>query len=419
MYLKQTIILILGLFFSHILQADDLAVKRFQAALSACERALQMEVPKSRGSLKILQSLLKRYQRNKQLALETEESLKDSTEHLYTGEFFVEKTFEEAFQTCESKLVTKVNGAEKSVAEKIAERKSKQQEQEAVVEALVDKIEAAKKYVKIAVEENCAIYLQMTIQTDEEKSLPSKAKLASLHQGYKKAKQEALDIYPDIIKQFYAAVIVDPFTAEKKQESKAVVNWFKYCEEAFAEQTPEKTATLVGPKLPQTKKAPSLDKKPLSTSESTEETDEIEKTVTHIDDKEKPVEIVARPTEEDEEENLDETATPSAEEDIEETVTNSTEDEEPLTVTTEDEDTLPEEEEIVVDYKKIMDALQGDRARILKENNRLPDYVDNEEDNFQAAKTWQYENEDKCVIYQFRGDKLVRTKMVPGECPEF
>jgi hypothetical protein len=277
MYLKQIIILILGLFFSHILQADDLAVKRFQAALSACERALQMEVPKSRGSLKILQSLLKRYQRNKQLALETEESLKDSTEQHYTGEFFVEKTFEEAFQTCESKLVTKVNGAEKSVAEKIAERKSKQQEQEAVVEALVDKIEAAKKYVKIAVEENCAIYLQMTIQTDEEKSLPSKAKLASLHQGYKKAKQEALDIYPDIIKQFYAAVIVDPFTAEKKQESKAVVNWFKYCEEAFAEQTPEKTATLVGPKLPQTKKAPSLDKKPLSTSESTEETDEIEK----------------------------------------------------------------------------------------------------------------------------------------------
>jgi hypothetical protein len=398
-----------------------------------------MEVPKSRGSLKILQSLLKRYQRNKQLALETEESLKDSTEHLYTGEFFVEKTFEEAFQTCESKLVTKVNGAEKTVAEKIAERKSKQQEQEAVVEALVDKIEAAKKYVKIAVEENCAIYLQMTIQTDEEKSLPSKAKLASLYQGYKKAKQEALDIYPDIIKQFYAAVIVDPFTAEKKQESKAVVNWFKYCEEAFAEQTPEKTATLVGPKLPQTKKAPSLDKKPLSTSESTEETDEIEKTVTDIDDKEKPkekpVEIVARPTEEDEEEDidetvtpsteedekedLDETVTPSAEEDIEETVTNSTENEEPLTVTTEDEDTLPEEEEVVVDYEKIMNALQGDRARTLKENNRLPDYVDNEEDDFQAAKTWQYENEDKCVIYQFRGDKLVRTKMVPGECPEF
>lgn len=348
MYVKQiTILLISGLcLFISTVQGDDLAVKRFQSGLNACDRALAMEMPKSRGALQVLQSLQKRYQRNKEQALESEATLKDSTKHHYVGDFFAEQTtFQEAFQICETKLATKLNEAKQVVAEKIAEREDKQLQQEAVVEHLVDKIEAAKEQVKIAVEKNCLVYLQSTQQVDGEKPALTEEKIAALQTDYKAAKQKSLEIYPDIVKQFYTVTMLDPLTAEKTEESKPILNWFKSCEALFTEE--HIATTPIGPKRPSTK----------------------------------PGEM------------------PVVEPELSST-------DEPM-----------EDEMYESDYRAVMKKMRGDKLNVLQKEKRLPDYTDDETDNFQAAKTWQYEEEQRCVVYVFKGNTLVKTKELATECP--
>jgi hypothetical protein len=73
------------------------------------------------------------------------------------------------------------------------------------------------------------------------------------------------------------------------------------------------------------------------------------------------------------------------------------------------------------EYKQVMATLAGDRLKVLKDEKRLPDFVDDEDNQYKKAKIWQYENDDgsKCKIYTFKGDKLSQSKTQKGECPPF
>lgn len=456
MYQKKMTALIIGLLLiGSDLHANDSAIKHFQSALSACERALQMEMPKSQGSLKILQSLSKRYQRNKQLALGKEPALKDSTTELYKGEFFEEKTFKEAFQICEAKLATKAAAAKENVAKRLEQRKNEQQTQQEVVSDLMKKMEMANQQVKVAIEENCVVYLQMLNEMDaEEKTPPAKEKVASLHKNYQTAKQKALEIYPDIVKQFQTVVIPDPL--EKKKENRTIHGWFNRCEEAFAEQLTEKTAEEteekipefadeVGPRNPRDVIKPEIDQEasapppsetevPSGEEEEASEIEEVKKSAVKPlesqqsakhstepvdpEEVEEPAVSVPQPVEK-KKAAVKPVANPPPEEEIspeekvspEPAVSKATEED------TDSEAVPPEDEDR--EYQTAVEKLQGDRLKILKENKRLPDFVDDENFDLQKAKAWQFKNEDKCKTYRFKGNKSVGEKATTGECPEF
>jgi len=79
-----------------------------------------------------------------------------------------------------------------------------------------------------------------------------------------------------------------------------------------------------------------------------------------------------------------------------------------------------EAEDETAEYKSLLSKVQGDRLKILKEEGRLPDFVDDEDYNYQKAKIWQYEkaNGSKCNMYTFKNNQLAKTqKNLRGQCP--
>jgi hypothetical protein len=74
-----------------------------------------------------------------------------------------------------------------------------------------------------------------------------------------------------------------------------------------------------------------------------------------------------------------------------------------------------------VEYQKLLNAVEGDRQKILKDEKRLPDYINDEDNDYKKAEHWQYESEDgkKCTVYTFAKDGKATKKSVNGECPPF
>lgn len=365
----MTTVLVL-LFNTSVMAANQQAVLYFKSALTACDRGLQVKMPRSRGSLRILKSLWNRYQYNRDLALKYDETVKSTKEHFYRGKFFSQKmSFLEAFKLCETDLPSKVKQAETVVTQNIEEREMKQKQQEGHRQELMKNKEAAKREVVLAINEYCA-------HRPNNSSIPG----ASLSEKYLAAKQKALSIYPEIVNQIHQATLIDRNTGKENNLSQSIKDWFNYCDAVFAQQTnasepvpsslplPPTSMAMVGaegPTLPNSNSPAAIPPAPL-------------------ENKVAATEVTTKPSQPEED------AT--------------------------DESDLAQEE-----YQEIMSKSADDRLKILKNEGRLPDYVNDEDSNYQKSNIWQYENEEQnqCNIYKFKDNQLLETKNLSGECPSF
>lgn len=429
-YFTLTLVLLLTLTTNAVLAADPLAIKSFRAAISACEQGLQSDAPKSRGSLLILQSLLSRYQRNKDAALAKEGSLKDSTSERYTGHFFVEKTFKEAYAICESDFVPKVSQAEAAITKQLEERQARQAEQKAVIDDLMKKVEAAQQQVTAAVQ-ICTGFLRAPI--------PNMLQSAQ-YKEYQAAKAKALGIYPAIVKQFHDATYVDSVSGEEVNASKTVQSWFDYCEDMF--ENPPLAADKVGPPSPPAAEvAPAKKESGKKVKEEVSIPSEVpvkesgkkakEEVSTPSETPSKTPAVTSKPApapkELDKKGQKEEVTIPTEEAPAEAAIPSKPAKETPSAKESEvpaagtDEEKATDEElakkEEAAQYQKALSQVRGDRLKTLEENQRVPEYVDDEDNDIQKANIWQYEDEKKCTTYTFKGDKLLKSKATPGECP--
>ncbi|OQW94863.1 MAG: hypothetical protein BWK79_04520 [Beggiatoa sp. IS2] len=419
---------------SNLFAVDALAVKDFQAAISACEQGLQSEMPKSSGSLRVLQSSLSRYQRNKNSALTKDSVLKDSTSERYTGSFFVGKTFKEAYEICESVFVPKVSQAEAIVAKQLEERQARQAEQKAIIDELIKKVDASLEQVTSAIN-ICTGFLRAPI--------PNMLQ-SPQYKEYQAAKAKALAIYPQVVKQFRDATYLDQTTGEETTASKTVQFWFDYCEDVFT--TPATATEKVGPPSPpvdvpsttegkttkpiskeSVKKSKTETVVPPTNDEDTEvlpenaTTKPIAPPIPKESVKKSKTEIVVPPTNEDDSEVSPKSLPIKGETgEIPSKATPAKKEVEPAPSA--DDDAAADEEyakEVAAEYQKALSQVHGDRLKVLQENKRVPEFVDDEDNDLQKANTWQYEDKAKCTAYSFKGDKLLKPKVTPGECPAF
>lgn len=468
MHFKYHLTLIIAVFISLLttsaVSGNERTAKKFEMAISACEKGLQMKIPKSKGSLTILQNLFKKYQRHRDAALKLDESLKSSEERRYTGSLFVRKTFSEVYQTCEHDFSEKVAMAEAAV-KKTAENIEAQQAQQ---DAKVEKTTAAtNQEVVLAIDNYCATYLFKPEGT----SSPWYGK-------YQATKQKVLELYPNIVNQFHATTITEIGTSKPTNLNKTIKAWFDYCDTAFAQPVepakrptaseanppdkepsspgssatlPQKTTVTTPPQeggstpaqpaetsTPSPKAATTTT--PASTSASEKEvrpiqttapTSSPETTGTTSAPESAPTSppainttttppgdtsLVSPTPDKDKAESS--TSSPDSSNAKNATSSNNTaspaDAEETASANTDNADTDETE------YKSMIAKMQGDRLKVLKEEKRLPDFVDDEDYNYQKATIWQYEKADgkKCSVYNFKGNQLVKSnKNLIGECP--
>lgn len=401
MHLKHSIVtaILLSLFIHQALAATDtLAIRQLQFAFNACERGLQSEKPESQGSFRVLQSLLKKYENNRDSALQKMPNLKDSDTERYSGTLLDGKTFAEAYQTCENELYEKILSAEQYINEKREKRKARQQAHQAEVEATLQKINQAKQEITVAINQNCMQFMLTPTTTSRH-----------MYDNYLASKQKALAIYPKIVKQFHDITTVDPDTNESTTETKTVQYWFEHCEEAFAEQGYGETAEIAKLSPPQTETTTPLPiGLPIETEQPTADMTGMNVST---------MSSMASMTIDD---NMDDDVVPNEDEDAE--ITDTMNDEEDMTgMSGMDEDTGTTTDNVSEDneeYKATLAKVQGERAKILTDEGRLPDFNNDEEGIIENASEWQYEAEDgsQCIIYTFKDNALVNTKTIKGEC---
>lgn len=418
--------LLISLFDNQAIADEQRAVQKFKFALNACDRGMNMKMPRSSGSLRILKSRLKRYQYNRNAALALDAFVKDlETEH-YTGRFFAEQTsFAEAYHICENDFVEKVANAQISIDEKIAARQARQKELEAKRQVLIKKQQAAKREVFLAINEYCANFLRN----------PS-SDVESLFESYQTAKQKALEFYPQIVNQVYQATVMDRENGQEVNLNQTIQAWFAHCEAAFQPPQTQDEPPPVGP-IPMISMSPanlaliekegprppsipeqaeiSITEKPNTETDSlkTKETtatgaDHTTENIALLETQQQNTPLLQQPTENEKEEVLDDTEEEIAEDDMADT------DDEEYT----DADY---ERELQEEFQKVIATLSGERLTILKKEGRVPDYVDHDDGVYHQAKIWQYEEEEgnRCQIYIFKGNKLSQSKTEMEECPPF
>jgi hypothetical protein len=422
-YLLNTVALLPLLNLPMAVQAADnkLAVKKFEAALSNCEKGLQAELPKSSGSLKILQLLYKRYERDRDEALGLDASLKEAKHLRYTGKFFVERSFDDIFQSCERDFSAKIGQAESDVNTKEQNRRVKQKEQQPQVDALLKKLNSAMQHVAVAVNQHCVGYLRS----------PTPQIIAVVHKPYLAAKAAALDSYPDVVKQLHESVIIDP--EEERQVTKTVQAWFRYCDDAFKnpasinavdknpEKAPEKPVEAVSTPVPPAPTTPVVatpaEVKPVTPPAVAPAN------LPSIEDEgpmPQPAPIVAPPAPVVPAPTTPAVVTPPVEvkpaAPVIPPATPAGANPPPAAATPAETVDDPK-----VEYQKLVNAVEGDRQKILKDEKRLPDYINDEDNDYKKADHWQYESEDgnKCTVYIFAKDGKATKKPINGECPPF
>jgi hypothetical protein len=462
--------LFISLFNNQAISAEQRAIQKFKFALNACDRGMDMKMPRSKGSLRVLKSLLRRYQYNRDAALALDASVKDLDTEYYVDQFFTEQTsFTEAYQICENEFVEKVANAEVYIKQKMAERKARQKELEAKRQALIKKQQAAKREVFLAINEYCASFLRDP--TSDVKSLLN---------NYQTAKQKALEFYPQIVNQVYQATVMDRENSKEISISKTIQAWFEYCETAFQPQQTHAEPPPVGPMpmMSMSQESMALIEKegprpPSMISETTTienpenpkadepnaKTDNLEtdtpeeKTTLSMTDSMTEMDEIAKTFPETDTPKTEETTSSMAEIDKtaetlalletkkqNEQLLKQPEENENVWAETEDEMAETDEEkdeedenrneeytdadyqqELKEEFQKVMATLSGDRLTILKKEGRLPDYVDHDDGIYHKAKIWQYEEEksNQCRIYTFKGNKLSQNKTEMGECPPF
>lgn len=479
--------------------ANEMATKKFEMAITACERGLQMTRPKSRGALIVLQNLFKKYQRHRDSALEMDGNLKKSeskyTKSEYATILFGNKTFGEIYQICERDLPERLTEASAIVDKKIKQIEEAQAKSNTEIQALIQQHNAANQEAIAAIDKYCANHLLD----------PTANEVATVYDNYRQAKQKSLQRYPDIVTQFHTATLVNTSSGKPETANKTIQAWFDYCDTIFTQDRVKtitetnKTDNLVTA-TPASETEGPLPATDLSKSDMITETLATSVNITAsvpatatVETAEKPAEISAGttaislealPPREEVKNSTVETETVSTSVTTEKTAvkteleggppvaveppitgtppsfsTASTVTKETASTVTKETSGLeesattsvptsvatandtgdlgepghsdnPDNQEInqagveaedeMAEYKSLLTKLQGDRLKILKAEGRLPDFVDDEEYNYQKAKIWQYEkaNGSKCSMYTFKNNQLAKTqKNLKGQCP--
>jgi hypothetical protein len=358
--------------------ADKLAVKNFETAVGFCERALQTEMPKSSGSLRILKSNWKKYQSNMENALERDPNLANVGNHTYTGGYFVDKTFAEIYQVCNQELPEKVNEAVEYIDELRHSRQTRLNQQRTLLKAIEQKTEVAMEHVIAAINQHCATYVRSPSPT-----------ATNLKISYLQSKQRALETYPDIDKHFHEATMFNSKTGEEKLVNKTVASWFEFCDDVFNINQDMNSNSVNEQLLP-----PQLD------------------TVSILPDNANLM-LPPLPT------NMPTTQFIAPQADVAMPMENTaaTPNNEAYADNMSTEEEYSEEDD--PDFQEAVRMLKDDRAKVLKKEKRMPDFVDNEDFNLAIATWWRYEKDDgrRCVTYSFKLNSLTRTQEQPSECP--
>ncbi|MEK7990849.1 MAG: hypothetical protein VSS52_007565 [Thiotrichaceae bacterium] len=354
--------------------ADKLAIKNFETAIGFCERALQSEMPKSSGSLRILKGNWRKYQNNMENAIQRDATLSNASNHTYTSGYFVDKNFAEIYQVCNEELPEKVNEAREYIDEIRSTRQVRLNQQRALLKTLEKKTSAAKDHVIAAINQHCATYVRSPSPT-----------ATNLQIAYQMEKQKALEVYADIPRHFHEATMFNAEIGEEELLSKTIELWFEFCDKAFnITSMPQMPVNeqLLPPQPEAVSVLPdhtNLMLLPLPTGMSTAQF--------------APAQRIKEPA-------------PLAEPEAE-IYTDSSYNEEEYS------------EEDDPDFQQAVKNLKGDRVKVLKKEKRMPDFVDNEDFNLSVAAWWRYEKDEgsRCITYSFKLNSLTRTQEQPGECP--
>jgi hypothetical protein len=400
MLLQYKAMLLIGLFaLSHAIHAVDEAimpvVSEFVAALNACDRGLDMPLPKSQGSLNVLQMLLRKYRLNSQNALEKNSNLKNFS-NLYHGEYFKSSSFSEVYRRCETQLVEKVKRAEIEVTQRIEARQRKFAEQQPAVEKLLVQIQQAESHAFAAIDQGC-VRAQLTADN-----------ALILFPKYTEEKQKALQLYPDIgLRKLNLA----KYAEAKSKHIKNVGHWFQECDALFTRLLPP-PPVMTPPPISQTP--------PIETNNF----NQLPYLAEFLPAAAIPaIEIVPTPQprayfppkniETPHTFAMTSVNSPPSMVELPEPVVA------PVESPKEPETPMVETEKM---YQELLAKVHGDRLKILQTEKRLPDTVEGRESDYQKASRWQYQKvtasgKDQCVIYSFANNRLTRTKEFSGQCP--
>lgn len=405
---------------------DDYTERKIRLAVVQCEHALAVKPPRSQLALRVLQRYFKKYALYRDAAITRAPSVWDSDETHPTGERFLGKTYSEILPLCERELPKKLENAAQALLQYQAKQEAIAQQQAAAQQKAQQQ---ALQQVKLAVGNYCQQYLRKPVPAMLDEA--AEAQLNQDYAAYHNARRAALALSSDIQQAEFQATVKGAQAQQFLPKKQTVREWFDYCELVFAEHL-SKTVEAEGPPVPAVEKQlvaevkpqtpPEIDKKVTIDAEKNVEKrniakqDEAAEVKQEIADTAQQIEDSVEETEAE----LVEEAEPAIEEEAEAEL--PAED----AIETNDADIKDEEvdEEVDEEYLAAMKKAKGDRAKILKQEQRAPEYLDEDQEDILASKEWFFEDYDKndnptaCRIYIFSANKLEEKEDFKGACFE-
>ncbi|GEM_PF-6735224 len=407
-------LLVCLLFFATTLAvADELqhkqAEKKMELAFSQCEYALQVSLPQSPVSLRVLARYIKKYHNYRKAALAISPELLKST-HTYSSNIerehdekmllIQDKSYAEMDDLCQSSLDKKLKQATASV-----QKKQSLYQQHHQVDETTQNQARAKFQASIAINRYCGRYiLPPTIYTPEK----VQKQLDSDYQFYQTAKQKAEELGAAVLQESLNGLL---FKDKKSQHvTQDIKTWFAYCDTVF----PNYIAALNALRLvDRTEEVSGLDEsnptaETLQAQDMGDASDVIPSETTD-----------ASPTAQTEKEAAPVDAS------VQTAPTALTEPSlgEQKPETSEMPNTPADTENIQADaeqddyFQALLAQVAHDKRTVLESHQREPD-ISNNEDYPEKATIWHYENDEgtECTTYQFKGNQLLKKQVKKKAC---
>jgi len=445
---------------------DTYTERKVRLAAVQCEHALAVKPPKTKLALRVLQRYFKKYVLYRDAASARDSGIWASEEQHPTGKRFVDKTYSEILAQCERELPRKLKAAETALLEYQAKQTQITQQKE---QSQQKQRQQAMQHVKLAVSRYCQQYLRQPVP--ETLNEAAKAQLNQDYAAYTNARKAALALSSDIQQLGFKSVVKGAQNQQFLPKEQSIREWFDYCEIVFAEHL-SKTVEAEGPPVPVIVNTAEAEVEPIKPKEVTQDIESsVEQTsITFVKEEPQPkveIKLKEQPaaqtnkkpdtkslvfgidkasekettmTEETvelkNEQPADEEVAPkpivkdiakanqTEEKRVEEALlTEESETTESEKAIAEDED-AEETEEVDEEYLAILKKAKADRTKILKKEKRLPEYLDEDQEDALASKEWFFEDYDKndnpsaCRIYVFSRNKLKEEDGYEGSCFE-
>ncbi len=444
-----SLVLLLPMFWSSAAWSLDAYTERnVRLAALQCEHALAVKPPKTALALRVLQRYFKKYALYRDAATARDPSVWASDEQHPSGKRFMDKAYSDILSHCEKTLPKKIEQAEQALLQYQAKQEAAAQ-QKALAQQKAQ--QQAMQQVQIAIENYCQTYLRTA--PPDTLNAATEQQLNQDYAAYTHARKAALALSLDIQQAEFKSLVKGAQAQQLLAKKQTVRAWFEYCEIVFADHL-SKTVEAEGPPAPDSAliaDTATIDAEVLAEAEAPKATATdkestsialLEEPSTPVEEQDKPIEDAtesietAHPIAEetpDSASHTDETIadesidTAAAEEEVLEEDTPEAAIEEEPEVDEMDEAEAVEDEAVNAvedEYSAILAKAKTDRAKILKKERRVPEYLDEDQEDALASKEWFYEDYDKndnpsaCRIYVFSGHKLKEQESFKGSCFE-